>query len=276
MKRERQLTPARIRAFQETIKAYYARHGRDLPWRKTSDPYRILISEIMLQQTQVARVIDKYGRFIEAFPGIESLAQAPLREILRLWQGLGYNRRAFSVKKLAQEVVAEFAGAIPSDPTSLMRLPGIGSATAHAVCAFAFNRPVVFIETNIRTVFIHHFFENAHAVKDAEILPIVAETLDGDDPRTWYWALMDYGVMVKRNHVNPSRDSAHYKKQAPFKGSNRQIRGMILKALIKQPAIAEKVLLKEVQFPADVVKHNLEQLEHEGLVSRKGNLISVA
>jgi A/G-specific adenine glycosylase len=276
MKRENQLTAARIRAFQRRVKGYYARHGRDLPWRKTSDPYKILVSEIMLQQTQVARVMDKYGRFIEAFPDVESLAQAPLREILSLWHGLGYNRRALSLKKLAQEVVAEFAGTIPASPGPLMRLPGIGSATAHAVCAFAFNRPVVFIETNIRTVFIHHFFENAHEVKDGEILPLVAQTLDGDDPRRWYWALMDYGVMLKRNHINPGRGSAHYRKQAPFKGSNRQLRGMILKALITQPGMTEKRLLKEVQFPPDAVKHNVEQLENEGLILRKGDLISVA
>jgi len=276
MKPQAQPRPACVHAFQQMVKGYYTRHGRNLPWRETSDPYRILISEIMLQQTQVARVIDKYGMFIKAFPDVESLAQAPLREILSAWQGLGYNRRAFSLKKLAKEIVVQFSATIPSSPKLLMRLPGIGSATAHAVCVFAFNQPVVFIETNIRAVFIYHFFENKHAVRDGDILPLVAQTLDRDDPRTWYWALMDYGVMLKRNHANPNRGSAHYRKQAPFAGSNRQIRGMILKTLVTQPRVPEKLLLEELQFPIDAVKNNLERLEKEGLIVRKGNFVSVA
>ena len=264
-----------IRAFRQKVYHYYRNHGRELPWRKTDDPYMILISEIMLQQTQVARVIERYEQFIRAFPDIGSLAQARLREILNVWQGLGYNRRALMLKKLAEVVAIEFKGTVPSSVDSLMRLPGIGSATASAICAFAFNQPVVLIETNIRTVFIYHFFRDRGSVKDVEILPLVAQSLDQESPRIWYFALMDYGVALKKAHGNPGRGSAHYQKQAPFKGSNRQIRGMILQVLVKKPRVSEEQLVATIPFSEEVVQHNLKQLEKEGFVVKKGRHISV-
>jgi A/G-specific adenine glycosylase len=270
------LSAEQIREFREEVYHHYANHGRKLPWRKTNDPYKILISEIMLQQTQVARVIEKYEQFTRTFPDIGCLAQARLREILSVWQGLGYNRRALALKKLAEVVAIEFAGTIPSSVDSLMRLPGIGSATANAICAFAFNQPVLFIETNIRTVFIHHFFRDRGSVKDIEILPLVAQTLDQENPRIWYFALMDYGVALKKEHANPSKRSAHYQKQAAFKGSNRQIRGMILQFLVRKPEVSQEVLVATIPFSAGAVQRNLKQLEKEGLVVNKGRHISVA
>jgi A/G-specific adenine glycosylase len=270
------LSAEQIGKFRENVYDYYRNHGRDLPWRKTSDPYRILVSEIMLQQTQVARVLEKYGQFIHMFPAIESVARASLWDILKVWQGLGYNRRALALKRAAEMVVAHHDGNIPARIDSLQALPGIGTTTAHAICAFAFNEPTVFIETNIRTVFIYHFFRNTHNVRDREILPIVSQTLDAEDPRIWYHALMDYGAGLKKRHANPSRRSAHYQKQSPFEGSNRQIRGAILQALVKKPRVYQGVLVEAIPFRAEAVKQNLEQLEKEGLIVKKGRYVSIA
>jgi len=265
-----------VHRFRGTVYGYYRDRARALPWRKTNDPYKILISEVMLQQTQVARVIGKYEGFIRAFPDIESLARASLHQILTVWQGLGYNRRALALKRAAQIVVAHYGGRIPSSIESLKALPGIGSVTAHAICAFAFNEPTVFIETNIRTVFIHHFFENASDINDKEILPLVARTLDHANPRIWYYALMDYGVALKKRHGNPSRRSARYRRQSPFEGSNRQIRGMILQTLLETSGLSEDMLVKRLPFGAEAVRWSLKQLEKDGLTLKRGDHISIA
>lgn len=225
------MIPAR---FRRIVYAHYATNGRDLAWRKTRDPYHIVVSEIMLQQTQVPRVVEKYPVFIKKFPTITSLAAAPLSQVLAAWQGLGYNRRALLLQKLAQKVVAEHAGKVPRDVHTLETLPGIGKATAGSIAAFAFNRPSVFIETNIRSVFIHCFFPNRRSVSDEELLPVVAKAIDVKNPRKWYNALMDYGVYLKEREGNPSRKSAHYTRQSRFEGSNRQLRGKILKELLKK------------------------------------------
>jgi len=270
------LTARGIREFRIVVYRHYNTYGRELPWRQSTDPYEILISEVMLQQTQVRRVIPKYAQFLRAYPDIKSLAAARLHNILKIWRGLGYNRRALALKRLAEVVVREFDGEIPSQAEALMTLPGIGRATAHAICAFAFNRPVVFIETNIRTVFIHHFFGNRAHVKDTEIIPLVEQTLDAERPRLWYWALMDFGAALKREHANPSRTSAHYQKQTPFRGSNRQVRGMILKVVVREIEVCEEHLISEIPFSAKAVQHNLKQLEKEGFIVRRGAYIAVA
>ena len=265
-----------IRAFRQKVYRHYRQHGRDLPWRRTSDPYKILISEIMLQQTQVSRVIEKYEIFIRTFPNIESLVQAPLREILSVWQGLGYNRRALVLKRLADMVVTQFDSKIPANAEDLRKLPGIGEATANAICAFAFNQRVVFAETNIRSVFIHHFFPEGANIKDAEVLPLVSQTLDSRNPRKWYWALMDYGAALKKNMINPGRSSAHYQKQGPFKGSNREIRGRILQTLVKRPRISEDELVEKLPFEEEAVQRNLRQLVREGFLIKQGAHVIVA
>jgi A/G-specific adenine glycosylase len=263
------LESGQILAFQKTVRDHYKAHGRDLPWRKTEDPYEILISEVMLQQTQVSRVMEKYGEFVHTFPDIRSLASAPLREILNVWQGLGYNRRALALKRAAQHLVSHFSGEIPSEVDSLTSLPGIGKATACAICAFAFKQPTVFLETNIRSVFIHHFFFTGTAVKDAHILPLVAQTLDHEDPRLWYHALMDYGATLKKKYGNPHTRSTFYQRQGQFEGSNRQIRGVILKALLRDERISEHNLLGSARFSVEAVRKNLEQLQKEGIIVRK-------
>ncbi|UCC66906.1 MAG: A/G-specific adenine glycosylase [Deltaproteobacteria bacterium] len=275
MKKQAKLSSQEIHQFKKKIYDHYKKHGRILPWRRTENPYQILVSEIMLQQTQVVRVIEKYEQFIHTFPDIESVARAPLRDILKVWQGLGYNRRALALKKLAQIIVDHYDGTIPSTMEALKALPGIGSATAGAICAFAFNQPAVFIETNIRSVFIDHFFRNRHDVKDIEILPLIEKTLDTKNPRIWYYALMDYGVALKERHDSVNRRSAHYTKQSPFEGSNRQIRGMILKALVSKPVISETALLKKINLHDEMVKQSLRQLCDEGLIMKKGKYITI-
>jgi len=270
------LTPNTISLFQKLICQFYQEHGRTFPWRITHNPYHILVSEIMLQQTQTERVVEKYERFINSFPDFPSLAQAPLREILRVWQGLGYNRRALALKKIAQTVITKFHGNLPSSPEVLITLPGIGRASASAISAFAFNEPVVFIETNIRRVFIHHFFQNGNSIKDAQILPLVEKTLDTSDPRRWYYALMDYGVMLKKESQNPNRKSAHYQKQPPFEGSNRQIRGMILKALTLESWISQREIIRRLRKDPERVKKNLTQLQKEGFVRKKRSRFTIA
>jgi A/G-specific adenine glycosylase len=233
-------------AFQRDIYAYYEHHRRDLPWRNTRNAYHILVSEIMLQQTQVERVIKKYGEFIAAFPDVSSLAGASLKDVLGVWQGLGYNRRARALLLAAGIIVTTWGGKVPASVEELSRLPGIGKTTAGEIVAFAFNLPVVFIETNIRRVFIHHFFSEEAAVKDKEIIPLVEATLDRGNPRDWYYALMDYGAVLTKAAGNPNRRSAHYKKQSSFANSDREIRGAIVRVLLKEPVLTRDELQQRV------------------------------
>jgi A/G-specific adenine glycosylase len=224
------------RAFRRRVRSFYRAHGRhDLPWRLTRDPWPILVSEMMLQQTQVPRVLAAWGPFIERFPGPAALASAQLREVLTAWSGLGYNRRAKHLREAAIILMEELGGCLPDDPEELRRLPGIGPASAGAIAAFAFGRPVAFIETNIRAVYLHEYFPRRAGVTDGEIMPHIERTLDRRDPRSWYYALMDYGVHLKRGAGNPSRRGARHASQAPFEGSSRQARGRIIHALTRRP-----------------------------------------
>ncbi len=240
-------------AFQKMIWDYYAQHNRYFTWRHTDNPYHIIVSEIMLQQTQTDRVIYKYEQFLATFPTLESLASATLKDVLTQWQGLGYNRRGMYLHQAAQQIINTYGGLVPQDPELLEQLPGIGYATARSICAFAFNMPTVFIETNIRAVYLHTFFQGQENIHDKQLMPLIAQTVDAANPREWYYALMDYGVMLKKLHKNPSRKSKHHAVQSTFKGSDRQIRGAIIRLLIKQP-YTQKELLKhyEHEDPARV------------------------
>jgi A/G-specific adenine glycosylase len=227
--------------FQIKVLEYYKEHGRDLPWRHSGgdgqfDPYKIMVSELMLQQTQVPRVIPKYIEFLNLFPTLQDLAAADLKEVLQAWNGLGYNRRAKFLWQAAGETVGRFNGKMPTSAKELQSLPGIGPNTAAAICAYAYDQPVSFIETNIRTVYIHHFFKDQTEIADKAILDYVRRTLPARDYRTWYWALMDYGTFLKASFGNVGIRARGYTKQSPFHGSRRQLRGQILKALTKKPA----------------------------------------
>jgi A/G-specific adenine glycosylase len=266
------LTKSQIIAFRRKVRNFYRTKGRhDLPWRKTKDAYKILVSEIMLQQTQVSAVIPKYNAFLQRFPTVKELADAPLKEVLTRWQGLGYNRRALNLQKAAQRIVEDHKGRIPEDTESLRTLPGIGSYTAGAVLAFAFNQPVLFIDTNIRRVYIHFFFPKRESVKDEELLPLLEQTVDRKNPRKWYNALMDYGAMLK--DTNAHRRSAHYARQSPFVGSHRQLRAAVLRNLLDTP-LSAKELRERMGTPLERIESILEELEKEGFISRsKGKFL---
>ncbi len=262
--------------FRETVYRTFEDHERNLPWRETGAPYRILVSEIMLQQTQVPRVVQKYESFLERFPDVRALASASFAEVMAAWQGLGYNRRALMLKRAAEEIVARFGGVIPADETALGTLPGIGPYTAAAVCAFAFDKPTVFIETNIRSVFIHHFFPDRADVRDTELLPLIGAALDKDHPRRWYSALMDYGAFLKSQAENPGRRSAHHARQAAFAGSDRQIRGKILKRLVETGTRSRAAIIREMREDAGRVRAILVKLEQEGLVAKEKRSYRIA
>ncbi len=269
------LTSPRVRLFRQAVYDNYLQNGRKLPWRETSDPYHILVSEIMLQQTQVERVLTKYDDFLGRFPDFQSLAASALREVLAVWQGLGYNRRAMSLQRTAQRVVNEFGGILPDSVGVLRTFPGIGPATAGALVAFAFHQPAVFIETNIRRVFIHFYFPKNPRVTDKEILPLVEQTLDVERVRDWYYALMDYGVMLRSLNPNPNRRSAHYGKQAPFSDSDRQIRGLILKILVTTPVLSEEHLIKAVGKDEHRTKAIISKLVQERFLERERGRVRI-
>ena len=251
--------------FVRLVQNYYAEHGRhDLPWRKTHDGYKTLVSELMLQQTQVDRVIPFYKNFLKQFPTAKKLAAAPLAEVLKHWSGLGYNRRAKFLHE-ATKVIAQKG--MPKTALKLEALPGVGPYTARAVASFAYDQPEIVIETNIRAALIHHFFANKEKVSDAELVPIIAELVEQvDSPREWYSAFMDYGAHIKREHPNPSRRSKHHVKQSKFEGSLRQVRGAILKALTKA-SYSAAALVKATTFEKERVAEALAGLKREGLIS---------
>jgi len=269
------LNSATIASFQQAIYSRYYSHPRPMPWRETRDPYRILVSEIMLQQTQVERVKSKYSQFTLLYPTVADLAAASLAEVLQAWQGLGYNRRAVALKRCAEEIQERFNGCFPTTIHELESLPGIGHYTARAVAAFAFEIPEAFIETNIRTVFIHFYFHGRESVHDREIMPLVMATLDRSNPRDWYYALMDCGVQLKQLHPNPNRRSRHHVPQSKFEGSNRQLRSRLLRAVLESPGVSAGHLAETLAAEQGAVERNLAAMEHEGFLCRTGERYQV-
>lgn len=268
---KRLLTNQDKQTFLETLWAYYAAHGRtELPWRLpeadgTYDPYKILVSELMLQQTQVARVLPKFEAFLHAFPTEEALARAPLGAVLTAWQGLGYNRRAKFLWQTAQAIHEQ--GAFPSTEVELVQLPGVGVNTAGAILAYAFNKPAIFIETNVRTVYIHHFFAGRDDVSDKEIRELLEQTVDTEQPREFYWALMDYGAWLKPQ-VRNNASSKHYARQSTFEGSRRQLRGRIIRQLSSGP-VGVSELRRVMQDPRfDEV---VDELMRESMIVQNGS-----
>ena len=267
--REEGITPSLIADFQHHVMEFYAAKGRhDMEWRHTDDPYRILVSEVMLQQTQVPRVAVIYPKFIETFPDVYALAKAEQADLLAAWQGMGYIRRALSLRKLAAVIVDEYSGKIPADPEILRILPGIGPATSCSIAAFAFDRPVVFIETNIRRVFIHYFFEEGMVVDDRELLPLISAMLP-ENSREWYWALMDLGTALKTSVKNPNQRSKQYTKQKTFIGSDRKIRGNVLKKMLEQKTGSPEVFAKEMNEDTGRVGRIMDKMADEGFFVRE-------
>ena len=316
--------------FRTMVRAEGVRLYRDLPWRRTRDPYEIWLSEVMLQQTQVPRVESRWPAWLERFPSVFALAEAPTSEVLAAWQGMGYNRRALALKAAAERIVRERGGEFPRAAAELTALPGIGPATAQGIRAFAFDLPGVYLETNVRTVFLHHFFPDVPSVPDRELVPLVeaacpavpephagrAGGADGDGgvclgadgdggvcsgpdpfalpqdaedtPRSWYYALLDYGAHLKRMVPNPSRRSKSYARQSRFEGSRRQKRAEAVRMLldaqgegVSADGVAERLNAMESAAGRPAVEEGLvasimADLEREGFCRCEGGRWVVA
>jgi A/G-specific adenine glycosylase len=263
---------SKINEFRKTALQHWKENGRhNLPWRRTHDPYKILVSEIMLQQTQVDRVIPYYKDFLKKFPTVKNLAKSELSEVLKLWSGLGYNRRAKYLRDAARMVAEKYDGKFPKSYEELRELPGIGDYTARAVRVFAFNQLDILIETNVRTAIFHHFEKkwtsDVH-ISDKEIVPLALKAAEGQDPREWHWALMDCGAYLKRSGVRLNQKSAHYTKQSPFEGSLRQMRGKLLRRLMDGP-ITKSSFKKIDAKNAYHISMALQGMEREGLVVKE-------
>jgi len=260
-------------------------HYRELPWRATRDPYAVLVSEVMLQQTQVARVVPKYAEWLERFPTLGTLADAPLEPVLELWSGLGYNRRALALKRTAESACELYAGRLPETEAELRSLPGIGPATAAGVRVFAHDAPAIYLETNVRAVFLHDLLGDREDVPDTRVRPLVHAALEaameeGVRPRDWYTALLDRGAHLKRSVPNPSQRSAHHRRQSPFEGSRRQKRAWLLRAVMADPGCsADEYARRLAEFeraagraePAPGLSEELlGVLTSEGLLAREG------
>jgi len=249
-----------------------------LPWRRTNNPYKILVSEVMLQQTQVARVLLKYKEFLREFPILQSLAKTPDKKLFRIWQGLGYWRRALGLKNTAKKIIKDYRGKFPKNPETLEKLPGIGLYTARAVTCFAFQNKDAFLDTNIRRVYLHFFFPKKKNVSDKEILNIAERAVWKKNPRQWHYALFDYGATVlKDKKIN--KQSKHYVKQSKFEGSFRSFRTKVMRFLLDQPnqtATKNRLqrLLKEGSNPYASEKI-FASLEKDGLIKKKRSSYSL-
>jgi len=306
LRSERAIPPVTdVIRFQKIILAWYRKHGRhDLPWRLPSDvsarasasvealakegaldPYKILVSEVMLQQTQIPRVIDKYREFLRTFPTVRALAAARVRDVLSCWQGLGYNRRALYLQRAAQQIMDQHQGIFPKTVAQLESLPGIGPYTARAVAVFSRNSPEILLETNIRRVMLHFFFPDQDRVPDSSLEPLLQKILYKKDPRAWYWALMDYGAGPLKKIMNPNRRSKHYSKQSKFEGSRRYVRAKVVSLLLfrKRAMTADaivRVLKNDTHCAEYVAQHGIREvinaLVREGLIQPSGRSYVVA
>ncbi len=254
-------------SFRKIVLNHYRTHGRHvLPWRATRDPYHILVSEVMLQQTQVERVQPYYQKFIRKFPNVRRLAAAPLSEVLRAWQGLGYNRRAKMLHEAAKQLMKEYDGKFPHEIEQIQALRGVGPYTARAVAAFAFNTDVIFVETNIRTAVMHHFFPKKKKVSDMEIEKVLRSAFPKGSARQWYSALMDYGSYLKRSGVRTNHRVRGYTKQKAFKGSLREARGAVLRTLFENPKKEKTLLTMLGSRRTTQMKEALRVLTAEGMI----------
>lgn len=271
-----------LEAFVSLVWKMGHEHKRSgLPWRSISDAYGVYVSEVMLQQTQVSRVLKYWNSWMAAFPTLDALASASTSDILERWQGLGYNRRALALKKSAEVCACNYAGKLPTSIDELEGLPGVGPATAAGIMAFAYQQPSIYIETNVRSVFIHHFFsDTTEKVPDILLKPLVEATCSKTNPRDWYYALLDYGAYLKSTGVNPSRAAASYTRQSAFEGSWRQKRAFVIREVLAQPGIsvnrvaellnAEETAVGRTAVDDSDINRLIEELSSEGFFQVKG------
>jgi A/G-specific adenine glycosylase len=258
----------RPNTFSKLIKNFYTQNRRSFPWRDTSNPYAILVSEIMLQQTQTHRVVPKYLNWLDAFPNVNTLAKATLAEVLSAWSGLGYNRRGKYLWESAKQINQQFKGKVPETYKELRALPGVGEYTANAILAFAFNQPTIVLETNIRTALLHHFFSDSEQkVSDTQLKEVLSKVVDKKDPRNWYYALMDYGAWLKSEGYDYFHKQKQHTKQKSFKGSERFVRGYLLREALK----FDELKIKEITLPGfsqEQIQKVADDLVQEDLLTK--------
>lgn len=259
----------KISKFRTKIRKFYRQHGRELPFRMIDDSYKVTVSEIMLQQTQVDRVIPKYNNWIHKFPNWQSLAQASNKEILTYWSGLGYNRRAIYLKNIAQILVEEYNGKMPEDINTLQSFPGIGKYTSYAILIFAFGKRLATVDTNIRKVLLHEFNLSAD-ISDKEIQTLAEIVLPQTKIKEWHYALMDYAkTLPKEIHI---KYQTKYK-QSKFEGSIRQIRGEIIRQLTKNKFVTINEISINLKRTENDIKKAIETLQYENIITLKKNKI---
>lgn len=264
-----------IQMTRDAVWVYHAASRRSFSWREVITPYRVVVSEVMLQQTQTYRVEPKFNLFVEQFADFKALAEAPFDEVLRYWKGLGYNRRAQNLQKIAQIIHVEYYDIVPCDAEALQTFPGIGPATAASILTFTYDLPLVFLETNIRTLFIYLFFDASRSIHDKELMPIAAKLVDQSRPREWYYALMDIGVLLKKRVGNLARLSNAYTKQSRFVGSRRQIRGKILEHLLVAGALTVGELEELVSDSTNRTRSVIEELLAENFLETAHGVLSL-
>ena len=265
------ISPEEIQRFRSVVLEHYHRSRRSFAWRETRDPWHILVSEVMLQQTQTHRVAPKYDAWFQQFPDLASLAEAPLAAVYEAWKGLGYNNRALRLRTSARLCLELHGGQVPENEAELLALPGIGRYTAKAIRCFAWNHDEAFLETNIRSALIFHFFADPHLlVKDKALEPVAAAVLERTDPRTWNYAMMDYGAWLKKVAPNPSRRSTTHTRQPAFEGSLRQARGSILRALAATGTGTVQELADRAGLAYPRAQAAVAALAAEGLVRYEG------
>jgi A/G-specific adenine glycosylase len=251
-----------FRGLHQALLSWFSQTARDLPWRRIRDPYRILVAEVMLQQTQVDRVLPKYEAFLEHFPTLQALAEAPTAEVIRMWAGLGYNRRAVNLQRTARSIIECYGGVFPRDVATLVTLPGIGPYTAGAVACFAFEQDVAFMDTNIRRVIRRVLTDPTETVGERSLLALAHAALPVGRSWAWNQALMELGSLIctadapacwrcplrdlcrdyaarreSDEHLaaTPVRKRVAERCERPFIGSNRYFRGRIIEALRALP-----------------------------------------
>ena len=259
--------------FVDTVWSYYSSNGRTMPWRETEndgsyDPYKILVSEMMLQQTQVERVVPKYTAFLHQFPTPEVLAEARLANVIDAWSGLGYNRRAKYLHEADKALVNRTA---QFTVESLVALKGIGRNTAAAIVVYSFDKPELFVETNIRTALIYHFFPDKNNVEDQAIVDRLSLLIDQENTREFYWALMDYGSFLKKSGIRNNKQSKVYTKQSRFEGSRRQLRGKVLRHV----STPKKIGTLQAAMRDKRLNKVLVDLQAEGLIKIEDSLVSL-
>jgi A/G-specific adenine glycosylase len=270
---------------------WYAANARDLPWRRTTNAYAILVSEVMLQQTQVRRVIPRYFSFLERFPDLETLASSALKDVLEEWSGLGYNNRAERLRRCAQAVVSargpggagravsrpeatadpDGRAALPADLRSLQALPGLGPYTARAVLIFAQNADLAAVDANVRRVLTHEL-RLPHDLSVPALQSVADAVLPPGRSRDWHNALMDYGALVLTSRATGIAARA---RQAPFAGSRRWWRSRVVRALLADGPQTAADLGSTLSLDDERLEELLNLLERDGIVERRGDVVAV-